>query len=241
MLGNQSYTGITNLANQVPVLNATEITAVDVDGDTADFVTSTHGALAVTTQVTGTVTFDATRNLYPVFYKGGARSRNPDGSLVEPPTFARTPIIFPENTQLLSCRYLSPDRGITPIAGVPLGFSIGCGDPDTVLVAGTTMVVGSALSVFVANTLQGGYVQGTVTIGTPQIFGGSGDPAAPNTLAQIVTPAPFNQLLVQDMAASPLLLGTLEVTIEFVVWREAFGIRNNGFLNGTLVQGETII
>ena len=203
--GNQTFTNVVNLAGQLPLLNVSQLEAGHASAVTGDITRLTHGDDPVRTTVFGVVTTDGAA---PTFY-----------SFLDKSTGA--PLVLPENTEIFSLRYVSPNADVVTGGS----FDIGIGD-----IAGPTITTAlvRAGTQAIANGTTGGYVQGTVLDNATfaglnpvekgsQCFGGTGD-GGPSELIVNVPAAPDNQLLLRSVGAA--MTGTVEISVEYVVRRD---------------------
>lgn len=191
--GNQTFTNVVNLAGQLPLLNVSQLEAGHASAVTGDITRLTHGDDPVRTTIFGAVTTDGTAGYY---------------SFLDKSTGA--PLVLPENAEVFSLRFISPDADVALVG--PNTFNIGFGDavfalPQQMVQAATQAIV---------NGTTGGYVQGEQGAGATQAFGGDGD-GGPSDLIRNVPAAPNNQLLLRPTAA---ITGTVEISVEYVVRRD---------------------
>jgi len=195
--GNQNYTGISTLAQQLPKLSVGTLNSSD-----SSAALLTTGDSVVQTMVVGTVDFSlfSLGAVLPVVNRHGGG-----------------PITLPPSTEVLSCRYVC--AGINLVDALASTFNIGFGN----VAAGTapavaTIMVGGGTAL-VANGATGGLVMGEQTVGDLQVFGSTGDGTGTTLVFNTPVAVNVNELVVAGVGNLTGSSGLLEVTLHYSVRR----------------------
>ena len=202
--GNATFSGVVNVAPQVPNLNVASLTADTALINSGDVRELSFGVNPVRTLILGTLTVVA----------------GPSGStqLVEILNkLTGDPVVLLPGSQIFNCRYISSDTNFNDGTGAtaPLPIQIGLGDPTlSPATAITNTLIGGGESI-TANAVTGGYVQGLLAVSDPQYWEGSGTSSGSTLLIEVPV-APGNHLLAQLNSDAD---GTLDITLEIALPR----------------------
>jgi hypothetical protein len=201
--GNQNYTGISTLAQQLPKLSVGTLNSSD-----SSAALLTTGDTVVQTMVVGVVDFKKFTAVGEVLLVTNRHTNKHEH------------VILPANSEVLSCHYSSTGGDLTVVSDPPAStqFNIGFGSAAAAPVVGAILVLKGTDTI--ANGATGGLVMGEQVAGSAQVFGKDGDTTTVNSQLTLTTPAGPNDHLVVTAAAPANLSGSsglLEVTLRYAV------------------------